>query len=108
MRPHPDPTIRAVHNRIAEHGAKIARLFLKPVNVTILVRCPGIDEADVLVSSDTIEGIEAIVARSKSREEHTGARSFVSCECPAGHGNPCTLTEVECRAREAERRAARV
>lgn len=44
-------------------------IFKDGVRVTLIVRTPGDNEADVLVSNDTdLDEITAVIERSKSRE----------------------------------------
>ena len=44
-------------------------VFKSGTKLTIIARTPGNDEADVLVTSDSIDGIAALVERSRAREE---------------------------------------
>lgn len=46
---------------------RVAPLFKPGVKLTLMARYPDNPEADVLVSSDTDEGIQAVLDRSKTR-----------------------------------------
>ena len=46
----------------------IRPLFKPGVKLSLCARTPGNDEADVLVSDDSMESIEAFVERAKGRE----------------------------------------
>lgn len=43
-------------------------IFKAGTRLTILARTPGNDEADVMVTSDSLDGIAALVERSRNRE----------------------------------------
>lgn len=45
------------------------RIFADGVKLTLIARLPGDDEQDVLITTDTMEGIRGVVARSDEREE---------------------------------------
>lgn len=44
-------------------------LFRPGMKLTLLARDPSNPEADVMVTSDTMDGIAALVERSKARED---------------------------------------
>lgn len=43
-------------------------IFKPGTLLTIIARTPGNDEADVLVTSDNMDGLAALIERSKTRE----------------------------------------
>lgn len=47
----------------------IEPLLVKGAKLTLLVRYDKEPDSDVLISSDTVEGIDEIIARSKERQE---------------------------------------
>lgn len=64
----------ALLNRLAGVLMKhVEPIFEADALVTLIVRFPGNDEADVLVTADSIGGIEALIERCKSRDEVKGA-----------------------------------
>lgn len=61
--------IQALFNNLATLArTKIEPMFNTNVEVTIIVRVPGNDEEDVLVTSDSLDEVLALVERSKKRE----------------------------------------
>lgn len=56
---------------IGGYLAEIAELFKPGMKLTFIARMPGNDEADVLITDDSMGGIEGVVRRSASRETHT-------------------------------------
>lgn len=44
-------------------------IFKRGARLTIIARTPGNDEADVLVSNDTLDGLSSLIERSKARDE---------------------------------------
>lgn len=46
----------------------IAPLFLEQMNLTIIARDPSNPEGDVLVTNDDLDGLAALIERSKPRE----------------------------------------
>ena len=61
---------------VAKLGAHIAEILclleatFKPgVKLSLIVRVPGNEDADILVTSDQIPELEALLKRSKAREE---------------------------------------
>lgn len=58
--------LESIRSDISDHCIEIEDMFKVPVKVTCIVRVPDNDNADVLVSSDTMEGIEAVLARTKA------------------------------------------
>jgi hypothetical protein len=56
----------ALRSAIADKCIEVEDLFNKPMKVTCIVRDPDNDRSDVLVSNDTTEGIEAVLARTKA------------------------------------------
>lgn len=47
---------------------RVEPLFKPGTKFAIIARTPGNDEADVIVSDDSIEGLMALLERSKSRK----------------------------------------
>lgn len=63
----------SLRSQIADHLVEIEDLFSRPVKVTCIVRVPGNDEADVLVTSETnLDSVISVVNRSRKREPITG------------------------------------
>lgn len=48
--------------------AHIEPIFKKDVLITLLVRTPGQPDRDIVVTADTNEGIDEIVARAKPKK----------------------------------------
>lgn len=59
-------TREALRSAIADKCVEIEDLFSRHVVVTCIVRVPGNDAADVVVTNDTIDGIEAVLARTRA------------------------------------------
>ena len=57
---------------IADHCVEIEELFNKPVKVTCIVRVPGNNEADVLITNDGLDDVTALIERSKTRPPMNG------------------------------------
>lgn len=49
--------------------SEIAPMFNREIKLTLIARLPGDSEADVLVTSDSLHEIAAVIERSKNREE---------------------------------------
>lgn len=63
--------VLGVKDRIANICAgQIAPMFVSGAKVTVIVRHPGHDDRDVLVSNDSIDDVAAAVARAKERDAH--------------------------------------
>lgn len=60
--------LQILHDDISAHGDAIAALFNCPMQVTIIARSPDNPEREVLITSDTWEGIDGAVVRAKERE----------------------------------------
>ena len=64
---------QTLNQRLMAQLVAILELHVEPIfkpgtMLTIVARTPGNDEADVLVTSDSLDGIAAVVARSAARE----------------------------------------
>jgi hypothetical protein len=60
--------LRQLNNRLADVLARhVEPIFKRGTRLTIIARTPGNDEADVLVTSDDLESIAALIERSKTR-----------------------------------------
>lgn len=62
-----DNQVNYVRGVVSRHMEEILTLFKRDAKITVLVRLPGNDEADFLLSNDTLEGMAGIVERSKTR-----------------------------------------
>lgn len=61
--------LERLRDSIADHCVEIEALFSRPVLVTCVVRVPGNDEADVLVTSEqNLDDPIAVIERSRRRE----------------------------------------
>lgn len=58
--------LHSVVEVIREH---IEPLFVNGAKISVIVRIPGNNEADVLVSSDTLDELAAVIERSRSRQQ---------------------------------------
>lgn len=60
-----------LHARVANHAGEVADLFKRGsgVKVTILARNPSAEDADVVVTDDSIDAAIAALQRLKSKEE---------------------------------------
>ena len=58
-----------VRERIAEHMDAILEEFKSGAKVTVLVRTPGNNDADLLLTNDDLGEVSAMVERSKTRPE---------------------------------------
>jgi hypothetical protein len=58
-----------LHAEIANHCGEIADLFKPGVRITILVRNPNLEDADVLVTDDSIDSAIAALGKLKEKEE---------------------------------------
>lgn len=56
-----------VKSEIAAYMQKIAYFFKPEVRITVLVRSPGYDEQDFMMTNDDIVEIAKMVERSKTR-----------------------------------------
>ena len=65
------------HARIANHAGDIAGLFKPGAKVTVLVRSPGIPDADVLVTDDSVDAIIAALEKLRIRPEQKLTRARV-------------------------------
>lgn len=65
------PTIQEIVAEIAPKMAEIADLFLPGAPVTVLVRRPGDDRADVCITDDEFPELQAMLARCRARYEGT-------------------------------------
>jgi len=53
----------------------VERIFKPGTKLTIIARTPGNDEADVLVTSDSLNELAKLVERSKTRPDTDGVRA---------------------------------
>lgn len=60
-----------LHARVANHAGEVADLFKRAsgVKVTILARNPNAEDADVVVTDDSIDAAIAALQRLKSKDE---------------------------------------
>lgn len=58
-----------VGSRIADLADEIGLMFKPGAKVTVIVRAPGFNDRDLLVTSDTIDEVIALLQRSKERDE---------------------------------------
>ena len=58
-----------LHAEIANHAGEISDLFVRGAKVTILVRNPDLEDADVLVTNDEIDSAIAALGKLKLKEE---------------------------------------
>lgn len=58
-----------VRVQIAGYMDEMLTLFKPGAKITVLVRTPGNNEADLLLTNDSMEEIAAMVERSKARPE---------------------------------------
>jgi hypothetical protein len=58
-----------VRAEICSYMDEILSLFIPGNKITVLVRTPGNDNADMLLTNDDIEQIAAMVERAKTRPE---------------------------------------
>ena len=58
-----------LHAEIANHAGEIASFFKHGAKVTILVRNPSVEDADVLVTDDVIDSAIAALEKLKTKEE---------------------------------------
>lgn len=64
--------VARLHADLADILARHVEPLFKPgMKVTLIARCPGNDDADALVTSDTLDGIAEVVERSRTRGELT-------------------------------------
>lgn len=66
MSQQPKPVLQ-VGQAIIQHALAIEKYFSLPVNVTIIVRVPGHDDADVVLTCDTLDELYKVLIRSDSR-----------------------------------------
>lgn len=60
--------IRMLHERLGDIlNRHVAPLFKDGVKLTLIARTPSNNEADVLITNDTLDGISAILGRTKKR-----------------------------------------
>lgn len=67
------PTMNVQQRLLGDIGGVIQRhiepMFKPGVKLTVIARTPGNDEADVLVSNDSLGDLAALIERSKARED---------------------------------------
>lgn len=64
--------MRTVNERLTQQLGNVLQRHVEPifkpgVKLTIIARTPGNEEADVLVTSDDLEAVAALVDRSRAR-----------------------------------------
>lgn len=64
----PAEVMESVRVKIATRMSEIARLFVPGVTVTVLIRYPTDDRADVCVTDDEIQNLIAMLQRCQARE----------------------------------------
>jgi hypothetical protein len=57
---------------MAEQAAELREKFTDPVRVTILVRNLAADDRDLIVTDDTLDGIETSLVRARHLENSRG------------------------------------
>lgn len=63
-----DEWLESVRIEIARRMAEIAAMFLPGAKVTVMVRRPGVDDADVCISDDEFPDMIAMLHRCQARE----------------------------------------
>lgn len=58
-----------LHAEIANHCGEISDLFKHGAKVTVLVRNPGLEDGDVLVTDDQIDFVIIALGKLKEKEE---------------------------------------
>jgi hypothetical protein len=58
-----------LHAQVANHCGEIADLFKPGARVTVLVRNPGLDDGDIVVTDDSIDAAIAALENLKRKDE---------------------------------------
>lgn len=58
-----------LHAQVANWAGEIADIFKPGVKITILIRNPGLDDGDIVVSDDSLQLAIAALERLKTKEE---------------------------------------
>lgn len=62
------PKVRAVGDRIVDHLLQIEQMFLPGAKVTLLVRHPTVEDADMLLSTDDLVEAEAAIRKLREKD----------------------------------------
>lgn len=62
--------VRLAYDEASVHLNKIAALFTGEVKITLLVRHPGKDEQDFLLTNDDLEEVNKGIERAKNRADY--------------------------------------
>jgi hypothetical protein len=68
-----------VHAEVPNHAGEIAELFRPGAKVTILVRNPGLDDGDMVITDDAIDSAIAALQNLKAQEELKLTQRDVIC-----------------------------
>ena len=62
-----DLNLQIAREQASGHLEQIARLFKPGAKLTLLVRTPGNDEADFLLTNDDLDAVTPAIERAKNR-----------------------------------------
>ena len=60
--------VRRFHQAASSHLAAIQELLQPEMKLTLIARHPNHHERDIVVTGDTIDGIQDVITRARSRE----------------------------------------
>lgn len=67
-----EKTMAMFHELVTDHLNAIRKVFQRPVKMTLICREEGDPNSEVILTDDSIRGIEAALERAKHRNRQAG------------------------------------